>query len=94
MVRICLKGWLSSLTSMHTLTSCPIYYLRTLECILKIEINGLNLQIINLDCIKIITDNLEFFSNEEKKKTHPKLWTKIKCQDGPYSSNINVIEKQ
>ena len=29
--------------------------------------------------------------NTEKKNASDKIWTKIKCQDGSYSSNINVI---
>ena len=31
------------------------------------------------------------FFNTEKKNESQKIWTRIKCQDGTYSSNINVI---
>ena len=33
----------------------------------------------------------KFFFNTEKKNASQKLWTKIKCQDGTYSSTINII---
>ena len=33
----------------------------------------------------------KFFFNTEKKNASQKNWTKIKCQDGTYSSNINII---
>ena len=33
----------------------------------------------------------KFFFNTEKKNASQKIWNKIKCQDGTYSSNINVI---
>ena len=36
----------------------------------------------------------KFFFNTEKKNASDKIWTKIKCQDGSYSSNINVILKE
>ena len=35
-----------------------------------------------------------YFFNTEKKNASDKIWTKIKCQDGSYSSNINVILKE
>ena len=33
----------------------------------------------------------KFFFNTEKKNASQKIWTKIKFQDGTYSSNINII---
>ena len=33
----------------------------------------------------------KFFFNTEKKNASQKIWTKIKCQNGTYSSNINII---
>ena len=33
----------------------------------------------------------KFFFNTEKKNASDKIWSKIKCHDGSYNSNINVI---
>ena len=33
----------------------------------------------------------KFFFNTEKKNASEKIWNRIKCQDGTYSSNINII---
>ena len=41
--------------------------------------------------LRVAGESSKVFFNTEKKSASNKIWTKIKCQDGTYSSNINVI---
>ena len=44
-----------------------------------------------IKCFEEGEKSSKFFFNTEKKNASNKIWTKIKCNDGSYNSNINVI---
>ena len=44
-----------------------------------------------IKCFEEGEKSTRFFFNTERKNASDKIWTKIKCKDGSYSSNISVI---
>ena len=57
--------------------------------------NQLDAVKIRIKCFEEGEKSSKYFFNTEKKNASDKIWTKIKCRDGSYSSNIlNILTEQ